>query len=61
VALDAAKGGKPPDKNAPPVPKPLPPAKEIITADALARHDYSDDDFKRLTKIILRNLEDGDN
>jgi hypothetical protein len=61
LAESETKGGKPPDKNAPPVPKPLPPAKEIITADFMAREDFSNESFERLAKIILKNLEDGDN
>ena len=61
LAESETKGGKPPDKNAPPVPKPLPPAKEIITAEFMAREDFSNESFERLAKIILKNLEDGDN
>ena len=35
--------GKQPDKNAPPVAKPLPAAKETITAESMTRTDFNDE------------------
>jgi hypothetical protein len=36
-------GGKAPDKDAPPVAKPLPAPKEIITAESMTRGDISNE------------------